>query len=107
MIYQLTDLNSWPLKGHFDPILKSTNDAFEYARLIFKSEKHQKPLSFFRQQTIRAVKRMKQSQNPDPERMLVVAMTAQFYRECLEEVERIKVAQPGYFTNPNQEVTNA
>lgn len=107
MIYPLTDLNSWPLRRPWDPIFKTTNDAFIYAKLIFDLEKFQKPLTFFRQQTRRAYDHENEKENPDYDRLLVLAVRAQFYRECLEEVERIKIAQPGYFKKPHQEVTNA
>lgn len=107
MIYPLTDLNSWPLRRPYDPIFKTTNDAFLYARLIVDLEKYQKPLVFFRQQTIRSVKHEQQKENPEWDHLMALAARAQFYRECLEEVERIKISQPGYFTNPRQELTNA
>lgn len=90
MTYKLTDLNSWPVTDNGQPILKSTNEAMFYAQLIYDRGDYQHVLSGYRALIYRQLKAMRESENPDLDYMMGLAVKAQFCRECLEECQRIK-----------------
>lgn len=89
MRYKLTDLNSWPLRKNQEPIFDSTNDAFLYAQLICDLQEKQDLLRAYRKAIYRALKYLREKDNPNLDRMMNLAVRAQFLRECLEECQRI------------------
>lgn len=90
MIYPITDLNSWPLNSRDHPILKTSDEAMLYAQLIYNDTDLQARLPYYRKEAHLELKREREKKEPDFDHMMVLAMRAQFYRECLEECQRIK-----------------
>lgn len=90
MIYALTDLNTWPLRTNGEPILNNTNEAFLYAQFIHDHFPRQAKLIRCKRATYRTLKKLRESTNPDFDLMMHLACRAQFFRECLEECQRIK-----------------
>lgn len=90
MSKDMTIVPAWPTRSSGAPILKTTNDAFLYAQLIYKRKDKQYALASYRQQTYRILKQVRENENPDLDYMMELAVRAQFYRECLEECQRIK-----------------
>lgn len=90
MIYPLTDLNSWPLRDNREPIFKTTGAAISYAHLIYELPKIQDLIQICRLKAGIACKRERERKDVDWDKMMVLATRAQFFRECLDEVQRIK-----------------
>lgn len=98
MIYPITDLNSWPLDLVGWPVLKTTNEALLYAQLIYNDTHKQEHLPYYRKELYAQLKCEREKKEPDFDYMMDLAVRAQFYRECLEESQRIrleKVNTPG------------
>jgi len=90
MIYPLTDLNSWPLMENGQPFLKTSNEALLYAQLIYERPDKQKHLAICRAGIHKAIYQERDNKDPNFDIMMILAARAQFYRECLEECQRIK-----------------
>ncbi len=90
MKMELLNLEEWPTGIFGDPVLKSTSDAFLYARLIWQSVERQGFLVDLRNRIQKACVTLLTDQNPDFDLCACLACLSQFYRECLEECERIK-----------------
>lgn len=90
MIYPITDLNSWPLDLVGHPVLKTSNEAILYAQLIYNDTDKQAHLPHYRKEMHTELKREREKKEPNLDYMMDLAMRAQFYRECLEECQRIK-----------------
>jgi len=83
-------LANWPLMENGQPLLKTTNQALLYAQLIYKREDKQKQLAVCRAGIYKPFYQERDKKDPDFDIMMGLAIRAQFYRECLEEVQRIK-----------------
>lgn len=86
----LSDLVNWPNRGNGQPILKSTNEAFLYAQLIYNDLRRQDDLVKYRQQVYKQLKVERERKKPNLQNMMDKAVRAQFFRECLEECQRIR-----------------
>lgn len=90
MIVMRTNLNNWPCGLYGDPILRSTDDAFLYASMIFKLPDKQDFLKTLRNRVKKSCNTLLDDKDPDYDRISVLACLSQFYRECLEECERLQ-----------------
>lgn len=90
MIYPLTDLNSWPLRDNEEPIFQTSNDAIFYAQFIWDLPEKQKIMDGYRKRTYALLKFERQRAPQNWDRMMDLAVRAQFFRECLEECHRIR-----------------
>ncbi|MBA7603615.1 hypothetical protein ES703_10729 [subsurface metagenome] len=86
----ISDLANWPRRRNQEPIFQSTNEAYLYAQLIYNNPREQTALSFYRVNTYRQLALERSKKKPNFSTMIDLAARAHFYKECLEEVERIK-----------------
>jgi len=89
MVSKSTKLDNWPIGLFGDPVLKNTEEALLYARLIWKSVEHQGFLVTLRSRLHKACVALLNEKDPDFDLCSSLACLAQFYRECLEECNRI------------------
>ena len=83
----------WPRTKSGDIVFKTTHEAVFYANLIYDD----KPLVDEIEKFLRAARNkliiMRRNNNPNLDLFMVIAVKAQLFRECLEEVMRIMVEQ--------------
>lgn len=86
----LSDLASWPVRRNDQPIFTSTQEAYLYAQLIWDNAQIIGDLNAFHQDTLVNLKYERSCK--DPKLMILADLTcrALFFRQCLEEVQRIK-----------------
>lgn len=84
------NLEGWPRRKNGEPIFTSTEMAIFYAHLIGDSLKAQSEILAARKKAVLECEAMRVKTNPNLNRAFEIAVKAQFCRECLEEVERIK-----------------
>lgn len=85
----LTGLLNWPKRKNGHILLTSTQDAMLYAQLIHDNPIKQTDLARYREETYAHLKRERAKETPNLQRMCDLAVSAQLYRECLGEVQRI------------------
>jgi hypothetical protein len=90
----ITDLANWPVRRNGQPIFNSTQEAYLYAQLIWDDPKIIEDLSGYRSDTLVNLKYERSQKHPNLNTMMDLACRAQFFRECLEEVERIGKEPP-------------
>jgi hypothetical protein len=86
----ISDLANWPKTHGLQPILKSTNEAFLYAQLIYAEPDKQQDLCHYRVDTYKKLKAERERERPNINNMFALAVRAQFFREAFEECLRIK-----------------
>lgn len=90
MITGISHFKNWPRANSGAPLFTCSEDAIFFAQLIYKKPQEINIISLCRRSTLSALKLMRNSFDPDLDQMFVLAVKGQFYRECLEEVARIK-----------------
>lgn len=86
----ISDLANWPRRRNQEPIFRSTNEAYLYAQLIYNDPGKQTALSSYRDNTYRQLALERSKKRPNFSTMIDLAARAHFYKECLDEVDRIK-----------------
>ncbi len=81
---------TWPRTETGEPLFTCTEDATFYAHLIFDNGMERWHIARLRADVLSILSRMRNKANPNLNRMMKLAVKSQFYRECLEEVERIE-----------------
>lgn len=81
---------TWPRTKKGDPIFRFTEDANFYAHLIFNKEGEQRKIAQARKRVQYDLQLKRSQDNPNYNRMMELATKDQFFRECQEEIERIK-----------------
>lgn len=80
----------WPRRKSGEIVFKTTHEAVFYANLIYDN----KPLLDEIEKSLRAARDhlaiMRQRNNPNLDILMEIAVKAQLFRECLEEVIRIR-----------------
>ena len=94
MKIRITDLTQWPRTKNGSPIFTCSEEAIFFAHLIFKDETERLKLVHLRRKALFDLKVMRAKATPNYQRMMDLAVKGQFYRECLEEVERIEKEGP-------------
>ena len=82
-------LNLWPLRKNGEPIFTCSEDAVYFAHLVFDKVEWIDKLTRLRKNAYFDIAVHRSSPKPNYQRMMDLAVRAQFYRECLEEVRRI------------------
>lgn len=90
----IANLTNWPRRNNAHIILTCTEDALLYAQLIHTRNDLQYQIRTYRRHVLSDLKRERDSIDPSGQRMMDLAVRAQLYRECLEEVERIHNEKP-------------
>lgn len=96
LLYEVIDLtesiinySQWPRRDDGSPIFNSTNDAFFYAELIYSNVGECNKIYQFRFNTLYLMEIIRSNKNADLQDLFDLAFRSQFFRECLEEVNRI------------------
>ena len=84
------NFKSWPRTKGGDPIFNCSESAIFYAHLIIDNETQRLKVAHLRQKSLSESKAMMGTDYCNMQRMMDQAVKGQFYRECLEEVERIE-----------------
>ncbi len=84
------NFEGWPRTKGGDPIFSTTKNAFLYAHLIIDKVSERTRIVKARELVLSRLKVMRANDTPNLQRMMDLAIKGQFYRECLEEVERIE-----------------
>lgn len=94
MRYLISDLADWPRRRNQEPIFRSTNEAYLYAQLIYDNPGKQTALTSYRENTYKKLAVERSKKKPNFSIMIDLAARAHFYKECLDEVDRIKKEFP-------------
>ena len=81
---------TWLKTPNGRPCLTTTNDAIFYARLVYDDDQAICELNICYAQLREKMKELSQKYEPDLDDMMEIAVQAQLFRECLDEVKRIK-----------------
>ncbi len=84
------EIETWPSDLAGNPALKSTEDATVYATLIFNSPNKVKQIIDLNLKNIHKIGQAKRKHPFRMNQLTALAITGQFYRQCLDEVERLK-----------------
>ena len=84
---------SWPRTKGGDPIFTCTEQAIYYAHLVSDRIESVALLTKLRKKAYNEIACSRSRANPNFQRMMDLAVKAQFYRECLEEIQRINDSQ--------------
>ena len=90
MIRTVRDFESWPRTKNKEPIFTCSEDATFYAYIIIDNEMERLKIARLINGVRFTLQGMRKNTNPSLDRMMELAVKGQFYRECLEEVERIE-----------------
>lgn len=85
----IADLANWPRTTKGEPIFKWSEEANFYANLIFDNEKEIKLIRKAMENARQDVHAMRAKGSKNFNRIFHLAVKSQFYRECLEELDRI------------------
>ena len=85
----ISDLANWPRTTKGQPIFKCSEEANFYANLIFDNEKEIKLIRNAMENARQDVHAMRAKGNANFNTMMHLAVKGQFFRECLEELDRI------------------
>jgi len=83
------DLKTWPKSSNGEPIFRHTNDAIFYAQLASNEFNVVDSMRAYRDKARRDLQHARQRRNPNLDLLMDLAVKAQFFRECYEEIERI------------------
>lgn len=86
----ITKADSWPRRRNSEPIFKTTNEAIFYANLISTDKRRIDEIEAYLNAARRQIKTERDKTQHNLNRMMQLAMKGQFYRECLEEIKRIR-----------------
>jgi len=90
----ITDLSQWPKSKAGDPVFSCSEEAIFYGHLIFKLKEERLKLVHLRRKLLFDLKVMRSKPVHNFQRMMDLAVKGQFYRECLEEIDRIEKEGP-------------
>jgi len=85
----IANITNWPRRKNSQIIFTATEDALLYAQLICTRPDLQDQITRYRRFALTDLKREREGERRSPLRMMDLAVRAQLYRACLEEVERI------------------
>jgi len=83
----------WPRRNNGQIIFKNSNQAVFYANLIYNNKRLVDEIDM----SLRAARRdliiQRQRNGPNMDKLMELAVKAQFFRECMDEVKRIREEQ--------------
>ncbi len=85
----LSTLSKWPTTNTGQPKLFCTEDAYFYANLIYDHEHLIAGIRKYHDQARKDLMELSKDDNADLDAMGNLATKVQYYRECLEEIQRI------------------
>jgi len=88
----IINFKQWPKDNKGNPIFTSTEDALFYAELISRNGDECFNILRLRFLALFHLQCFNLKHDPDLQEMLDLAVEAQLYRECLEEIRRIRIS---------------
>jgi len=79
----------WPRRQRGDPILQDTNEAIYYTYIVPDRMIEYNKLKKWRRNALQDLEALKKTPSLNYDRMFDLAVRAQFYRECMEEIKRL------------------
>lgn len=89
MITYAYTFESWPRTQGDDPIFTCSEEAIYYAHLCSDEKDEINRLTMLRRAAYQGIAKLRAARQPNYQRMMDLAVKAQFYRECIEEIGRI------------------
>jgi len=86
-------LKTWPRMKNGEPIFTCSEQAIYFAHLASHELEVITLLRRLRKRAYNDIATQRAKVNPNYQRMMDLAVKAQFYRECLEEIQRINDSQ--------------
>jgi len=83
-------LRNWPRSIAGQVIFESSEDAIFYAALIYDDPDRVKEIKSLRRSTLVEIGLRRAKKQVNLDLLMHIACKAQFYRECVEEVDRLK-----------------
>lgn len=80
----------WPRGDNGQPIFKTTHEAILYANLIHNNNPMVDEIDLYRRITRRELRILRGKPDPDYDILFEIAVKGQLFRECLDEVHRIR-----------------
>ena len=80
----------WPRTKSGEPIFKTTHEALFYANLIYNNKLLINEIDLYRRMARRGLRILRGKPDPDYNILMEIAVKGQLFRECLDEVRRIK-----------------
>lgn len=80
----------WPRGENGEPVFRTDNEAIFYANLIYNKLALVEEIDLYRRMARREVTILREKPDPDLDMLYEIAVKAQFFRECLDEVKRIR-----------------
>lgn len=93
MVNRKEKAKRWPRRKSGEIFFKTTHDAIFYANLIYDDKPLIDEIEKFRLAARKQLVIMRQKNNQNLNLMFEIAVKAQMFRECLEEVTRIMVEE--------------
>ena len=81
--------NDWPRRVNGELIFRSTNEAIYYANVVDDRVGVYHLLEKWRKNTLQDIDALKKREQRNWDRLFDLATRAQFYRECMEEIQRL------------------
>ena len=81
---------TWPKNKDGEPMFTCSEDAIFYAQMAVNDTGVIENLKFYREKLHRKIKVERARVNPNLDRMMLYATKGQYFRECWEEIERIR-----------------
>lgn len=83
-------IDAWPRRRNGEPIFRTTNDAVFYAQLASKTINTVDEIKAWRNKAHKDLRNRREAKDYNLTSLMEYATKAQFFRECYEEIERIK-----------------
>jgi len=83
----------WPRRKNHEIIFKTPYQAIFYANLIASNKRLVDEVDLWRRQARRELIAERQKTDPNYDTLMEIAVKGQFFRECLDEVNRIREEQ--------------
>lgn len=80
----------WPRRKNGEILFKTTHDAISYATLIADNKRMVDEIDHYRRSARREVITSRKIKDPNLNKLFEYAVKAQMFRECLDEVKRIR-----------------
>lgn len=87
-------VKGWPRNKKGELVFKNTHEAIFYANLITDKKRLVDEIDVCLRSARRELSIYRTKKSPNLDRLMHLAVKAQFFRECLQEVNRIKDEQP-------------
>lgn len=84
-------LDCWPVGLFGEPVLTSTDDSLTYAQLMYNMPDKYDFLVTLRNRVKKSCETLLKDKDPDYNLISSLACLSQFYRECLEECDRLSM----------------